>query len=79
MTPIPDMIDGIREHLAIAAGMQMEVCLRLGDRDGAYRAKREMEALAEARRAAAWMKPCYFSERAEADARFAARIEEAGL
>lgn len=49
---IPVLIDEIRELSARLAGKQMQLCLALGDRDGAYRHLREMEAQTNARRAA---------------------------
>lgn len=49
---IPALIDEIRDLSARLAGKQVELCLALGDRDGAYRHLREMEEIVKARRAA---------------------------
>lgn len=49
---IAGLIDKRRELAAQLAGMDMRICLACGDRDGAYRAMREMNAQTEARIAA---------------------------
>lgn len=73
MTPAQKLIDEIRELQTQAAGKQIELCMMLGDREGAERAKREMYALIEARQAAAYAlhelngEGCYFLDQAERD------------
>ena len=52
MTPIQSLIDQQRNHLALAAGLQIQICMELGDREGAARAQAEMYAYVAARRAA---------------------------
>jgi len=56
---IARLIDEHRELVALAAGKQIEICMALGDRDGAQRARKEMEANAGARRAVREA-GCYF-------------------
>lgn len=48
------LIDEIRDLQCQAAGKQIELCMLLGDREGAQRAQREMYALIEARQGAAY-------------------------
>lgn len=73
MTPAQKLVDEIRDLHAQAAGKQIELCMLLGDREGAQRAQREMFALVEARQAAAYSQHelngdgCYFTEQAERD------------
>lgn len=73
MTPAQKLVDEIRDLQAQAAGKQVELCMLLGDREGAERAQREMYALIEARQAAAYAQHqlngegCYFLEQAERD------------
>lgn len=70
MTPAQKLIDEIRDLQAQAAGKQVELCMLLGDREGAQAAKREMYALIEARMAAAHEingPGCYFHDQAERD------------
>jgi predicted alpha/beta superfamily hydrolase len=52
MTPIQTKIARRREHLILAEGLGIEICMALGDREGAHRHRREMEALIAAREAA---------------------------
>lgn len=66
MTHLGELIDQHRKLMAQAAGVQLEICMAIGDRDGARRAQAEMNAFTEARRAAAWMEPCYFTEQGSA-------------
>ena len=51
-TPIQSLIDEHRNLLARAAGLQIQICMAVGDRDGAARAQAEMYAYVAARRAA---------------------------
>ena len=70
MTPTQKLVDEIRDLQAQVAGKQVELCMLLGDREGAERAQREMYALIEARQAAAHAihgPGCYFIEQAERD------------
>ena len=76
MTPAQKLIDEIRDLQAQAAGKQLELCMLLGDREGAEAARREMYALIEARNAAAGLSylndpfgraPCFFHDQAERD------------
>lgn len=73
LTPAQKLIDEIRDLKSQAAGKQLELCMLLGDRDGAERAQREMFALVEARQAAAYAQAelsgqgCYFHDQAERD------------
>ena len=52
------LIDEHRELVALASGKQMEICMALGDRDGARRAMKEMNAQTLARRAAREVTTC---------------------
>jgi hypothetical protein len=52
MTPIQSLIDQHRNLMAQAAGVQIRICMALGDREGAARAQAEMYAYVAARRAA---------------------------
>lgn len=61
MTHLGELIDKHRKLMAEVAGVQLEICMAVGDRDGARRALAEMNALTEARQAAAWVEPCYFT------------------
>lgn len=73
MTPAQKLVDEIRDLQAQAAGKQIELCMLLGDREGAERAQGEMFALIEARQASAYSRAelngegCYFTEQAERD------------
>tara|TARA_B100001250_G_scaffold410687_1_gene437635 strand:- start:518 stop:769 length:252 start_codon:yes stop_codon:yes gene_type:complete len=73
MTPAQKLVDEIRDLQAQAAGKQVELCMLLGDREGAERAQREMYALIEARQAAAYAQHelnaegCFFLDQAERD------------
>lgn len=73
MTPAQKLVDDIRDLQAQAEGKKVELCMLLGDREGAERAQREMYALIEARQAAAYARHelngegCYFLEQAERD------------
>ena len=53
MTPLAILIDQRRALAAQVVGKDMEICMALGDRDGARRALREMEIQTGARRAVA--------------------------
>lgn len=69
LTPTQKLVDEIRDLQAQAAGKEAELCMLLGDREGAERAKREMYALIEARQAAAYAQAeiaggCYFHDEA---------------
>ena len=52
MTPIQKLVHRQRAHLILAEGLGIEICMALGDRDGAHRHRREMEAQIAARDAA---------------------------
>lgn len=52
MTPIQHKILRRCEHMIQAEGLGIEICMLLGDRPGAQRHRREMEALIAARGAA---------------------------
>lgn len=52
MTPIQKLVHRQRAHLILAEGIGIEICMALGDRDGAHRHRREMEAQIAARDAA---------------------------
>lgn len=62
MTHLGELIDRHRKLMAEAAGVRVEICMAVGDRDGARRALDEMNAFTEARQASAWNEPCYFAE-----------------
>lgn len=66
MNTLAQLIDRRREAAAIVAGLDVEIAMALGDRDGARRARKEMEAQATARRAA--REACYFDQAGERDA-----------
>lgn len=73
MTPNARLVDEIRELEAKAAGKRLELCMRLGGREGAEQNRKEMYALVEARRAAAHVEladaaGCFFSASGHADA-----------
>lgn len=67
------LIDEIRDLQAQAEGKRIELCMLLGDKEGAEKAQREMFALIEARQAAAYAQHelsgegCYFLDQAERD------------
>jgi hypothetical protein len=73
MTPAQKLVDEIRDLQAQAEGKKLELCMLLGDKEGAQAAQREMFALIEARQAAAYAQPalngqgCYFNDQAERD------------
>ena len=52
------LVDQHRELVALAAGKQMEICMALGDRDGARRAMQEMNAQTLARQAVREITTC---------------------
>lgn len=52
MTPIQKLVHRQRAHLILAKGLGIEICMALGDREGAHRHRREMEAQIAARDAA---------------------------
>ncbi|MGJ3704619.1 hypothetical protein [Variovorax sp. AFSI2.2] len=52
MTPVQMLVHRQRAHLILAEGLGIEICMALGDRDGAHRHRREMEAQIAARDAA---------------------------
>ncbi|MDR6886114.1 MULTISPECIES: hypothetical protein [Variovorax] len=52
MTPIQKLVHRQRAHLILAEGLGIEICMALGDREGAHRHRREMEAQIAARDAA---------------------------
>lgn len=62
------LIDERRELSAKLAGKDMEICIALGDRDGARRAMQEMNAQTTARKAVRDA-GCYFDQVGELDAR----------
>lgn len=66
MSPIQELIDQRRALAAKVAGLDIQICTALGDRQGAERAKQEMYAQVEARRAMAALQPCYFHEEGKA-------------
>jgi len=61
------LIDHRRKSAAITAGLDLEICTMLGDRDGAQRARKEMESQTGAR-IAARQSGCFFDELGERDA-----------
>ena len=68
MTPIQSLIDQHRNLMAQAAGVQIQICVALGDRTGAEKSKLEMYAHIEARRAAraaGLVGECYFADVAD--------------
>ncbi len=70
-TKLARLIDLRREHDAVSAGLSLEIAMMLGDRDGAQRARKEMEAQIGARRAVR-ESGCFFDQVGELDAgRFA--------
>ena len=68
MNTLAQLIDRRREAAAIVAGLDVEISMALGDRDGARRHLKEMEAQTVARKA---MREagCFFTEQGEADRR----------
>lgn len=68
MTDLALLIDRRRELAARLAGLDVEIAMALGDRDGARKAMKEMEAQTLARRAVREA-GCYFVEQGEIDAR----------
>lgn len=66
MTPLAILIDQRRALAAQVAGKDMEICMALGDRDGARRAMREMEIQTGARHAA--VEACHSDSQGERDA-----------
>ncbi len=67
MTHLAQLIDRRREHAAIVAGLDMEICMALGDRDGARRVMKEMYAQTTARQAVQ-ASSCFFDQVGEIDA-----------
>lgn len=66
MTQTQLLVDQIRALDAQAAGKRLELCMAVGDRDGANHWLREMESQIEARQAAR-ESGCYFTECGESD------------
>ena len=66
MTTLATLIDERRALAAKVAGLDMQIALACGDRDGAQRARREMEAQALARQAV--REACFFDKQGELDA-----------
>ena len=52
MNTLQKLVHRQRAHLILAEGLGIEICMALGDRDGAHRHRREMEAQIAARDAA---------------------------
>lgn len=66
MKTLAQLIDRRREAAAIVAGLDMEIAMALGDRDGAKRALKEMNAQTAARWA--MREACFFDQAGERDA-----------
>jgi len=66
MTELALLIDRRRQIAAQLAGLDMEIAMALGDRDGAQRARKEMEAQTVARQA--MREACYFDQAGARDA-----------
>ena len=68
MNTLAQLIDRRREAAAIVAGLDVEIAMALGDRDGARKHLKEMEAQTVARQA---MREagCFFVEAADLDRR----------
>ena len=62
------LMDRRRELAARIAGLDIEICMELGDRDGARRAMREMNAQTLARQAVR-SAGCFFDQAGEIDSR----------
>lgn len=65
MNEIQSLIDQQRNLLAQAAGLQIQICMAVGDREGARRAQVDMYAYVSARRAArdaGLVGECYFAD-----------------
>ena len=71
MTDLAHLIDRRRELAARLAGLDGEIAMALGDRDGARKAMKEMEAQTLARRAVR-DSGCFFDQAGDIDARRAA-------
>lgn len=67
MTPLAQLIDRRREAAAIVAVLDVEIAMALGDRDGARKAMKEMNAQTVARQA--MKEACFFDKAGEADRR----------
>lgn len=67
MNHLAQLIDRRREAAAIVAGLDVEIAMALGDRDGARRHLKEMEAQTVARKA--MREACYFDQAGETDRR----------
>lgn len=67
MTHLATLIDQRRALAAQVAGLDIEIALACGDRDGAQRARREMEVQAGARHAVREA-GCFFDQTGERDA-----------
>lgn len=52
MNALQTLVHRQRAHLILAEGLGVEICMALGDREGAHRHRREMEAQIAARDAA---------------------------
>ena len=65
MSQLDQLIDRRRALAAQLAGVDIEICMALGDRDGAERAQREMYAQIEARKATAANAGCFFVEQGD--------------
>jgi hypothetical protein len=66
MNNLAQLIDERRELAAKLAGKEMEIAIALGDRDGARRAMKEMNAQTIARQAAK-ASGCFFVEQGDED------------
>ena len=66
MNALAILMDRRRELAARIAGLDIEICMELGDCDGARRAMREMNAQTLARQAVR-SAGCFFVERGDAD------------
>lgn len=76
MTPAQQLVDDIRALDAQAAGKRLELAVLLGEREEAQRYMREMNAITEARRAAALSRAeeaggCYFVAAGQIDGQLA--------
>lgn len=66
MNTLAQLIDRRREAAARVAGLDVEIAMALGDRDGALKAMKEMKAQTVARQA--MREACYFDSMGKRDA-----------
>lgn len=67
MSHLNELIDKRRALAAQIAGVDLEICMAMGDRAGAQRHLKEMHAQVEARRAAVVTAGCFFVAQGDAD------------